>query len=152
VTSFLNSQEIRYISEQDIHFVVFGLVKATLDVDSKTEPLPDYRKEDKGNMAQFVEFIKNDAYYPTLIDKAAYLFTTINKRHLFSNGNKRLAFMVLLYFMDDLNGYEYVVPATGFKLKDVAFYIADKERNNNASFDKLKEYVADYIRENFVKK
>lgn len=148
MTNFLNSQEIKYISEKDVHFIVFGLIEATLDVDSSNEPLPDYRKEDKGNMAQFLDFMKMDEYYPTIFDKAAYLFTTIIKRHLFSNGNKRLAFMVLVYFMD-LNGYEYIVPSDGFKLKDVAYYIGDKIRNKDASFDDLKLYVSKYIDDNF---
>ncbi len=148
MTSFLNSQEIKYISEKDVHFIIFRLVEVTLDVDSDNEPLPDYRKEDKGNMTPFLDFIKNDEYYPTIFDKAAYLFTTIIERHLFSNGNKRLAFMVLAYFME-LNGYEYVVPSEGFKLKDIAYYVSDKTRNKSASFDELKQYVAVYITNNF---
>lgn len=151
MTSFLNSQEIKYISEKDVHFIVFGLVEVTLDVDSKNEPLPDYRKEDKGNMSQFLDSIQNDEYYPTIFDKAAYLFTTIIKGHLFSNGNKRLAFVVLIYFME-LNGYEYVAPNQGFKLKDVAYYIGDKIKNNNASFDELKQYASGYIADNFRSK
>lgn len=148
MTSFLNSQEIKYISEKDVHFIVFGLVEATLDVDSKNEPLPDYRKEDKGNMSQFLDAIQNDEYYLTIFDKAAYLFTAIIQGHLFSNGNKRLAFMVLVYFME-LNGYEYVAPYKGFKLKDVAYYIGDKVKNNDASFDELKQHVSSYIADNF---
>lgn len=37
--------------------------------------------------------------YPTLIDKAAMLYYTLNKNHPFENGNKRIATASLLVFL-----------------------------------------------------
>lgn len=42
--------------------------------------------------------------YPTLIDKAAILYYTLNKNHPFDNGNKRISAASLLVFLY-LNGY-----------------------------------------------
>ena len=37
--------------------------------------------------------------YPTLIDKAAILYYTLNKNHPFENGNKRISLCSLLVFL-----------------------------------------------------
>lgn len=37
--------------------------------------------------------------YPTLVDKAAVLYYSLNKNHPFRNGNKRIATMSLLVFL-----------------------------------------------------
>jgi death on curing protein len=41
----------------------------------------------------------NRELYPTLTDKAAILFYTLNKNHPFENGNKRISLCSLLVFL-----------------------------------------------------
>lgn len=48
-----------------------------------------------------LELIKNDNYYPSFVEKAAYLFCSISQKHAFDNGNKRLAATLLRYFLAD---------------------------------------------------
>ncbi len=67
---------------------------------SHIEEVPLYRQEpgyDKllGVLAQ----VQSDTYYPSVIEKAAYLLIGINKGHFFSNGNKRLAIVITTYFL-----------------------------------------------------
>jgi hypothetical protein len=43
--------------------------------------------------------VRSDTYYPTVLEKAVYLLVSINKGHFFSNGNKRLALVVMTLFL-----------------------------------------------------
>jgi death-on-curing family protein len=43
-------------------------------------------------------FYNRDAY-PALAEKAAIIFYTVNKRHIFPNGNKRMSTLCLLTFL-----------------------------------------------------
>ena len=121
-------------------------MKVSLNVDPINNPLPDYSREDDGSLSKCLELVKNDDYYPGFFDKAAYLFASIIENHFFSNGNKRLAWMVLIYFLK-INGWSYRRRSTQ-SLKDVAIYVADKEANQQASFDVLKNYVKSYLQQN----
>jgi death-on-curing family protein len=47
---------------------------------------------------------QNDEFYPTVFEKAAYLFCGLIEGHYFSNGNKRLALMSTVFFLG-LNNY-----------------------------------------------
>jgi len=143
-----NSPDIRYIRLVDVYLIVFNLVKTVLDIDPVDNPLPDYRHEDDGSLNKCLDLVKNDDYYPGFLDKAAYLFVAIIKNHFFSNGNKRLAYVVLVYFLN-INGWTYK-RQSDLALKDVAIYIADSERNQNASFEALKNYAGQYLANNIV--
>ncbi|MEK6882228.1 MAG: type II toxin-antitoxin system death-on-curing family toxin, partial [Nanoarchaeota archaeon] len=48
--------------------------------------------------------VQMDEFYKDLFDKAAYLLVQINKGHFFSNGNKRLALVMLMGFIN-INDY-----------------------------------------------
>ena len=52
-----------------------------------------------------VQQILDDNFYPTIFEKAAYLFCGLIEGHYFSNGNKRLALMSTVFFLG-LNGYD----------------------------------------------
>lgn len=136
--------EIRYIEIQDLYIIIFHTVRASFDVDPVYNPLPDYRREDDGSLSKCLELVRNDDYYPDFLSKAAYLFISINKNHFFSNGNKRLAYVVLWYFLH-INRLAYSSVAGGKSLKDLAFYVADRQRNKDASFDELKQYMEDQL-------
>src|SRR5688572_18346037 len=41
----------------------------------------------------------NKELYPTLVDKAAILYYSLNKNHAFRNGNKRISLCSLLVFL-----------------------------------------------------
>lgn len=44
-------------------------------------------------------------FYPTIWLKAAYIMQKITKKHIFTDGNKRTAFLTTLLFLKK-NGYE----------------------------------------------
>ena len=72
---------------------------------SRIEEVPQYHGEPGfEKFCGVLTQVQSDTYYPTLLDKAAYLLVNINKGHFFSNGNKRLALVVTTVFlvMNDL--------------------------------------------------
>lgn len=132
----MNSRILNYLDYDAFSRLLFGLVKEQLNNDS-SDPLPDYRKENSENLEKILGFVRSDLY-PTLVDKSAYLFVAVVKGHIYSNGNKRLGFVTLMYFLF-INGF-----ALDFKpgeAKELALYVADSFRNHQASFDELKQYV-----------
>lgn len=67
--------------------------------------------------------IQNDDYYPSLVDKLAYLVFSINKNHAFNDGNKRSSIALGAYFLE-LNGYDYAVTRFVREMENVAVYLA----------------------------
>lgn len=106
--------------------------------------MPNYRKEYRGSdgLRTILKFCRNDRYYPTLEAKAAYIFVGLIEGHHYSNGNKRLALVITLYFLI-LNNYE--LKANQKEIYDLALFIADQRKNKGASFDNLKTEVESYF-------
>lgn len=67
--------------------------------------------------------IKNDDYYPGIVDKLTHLVFAINKHHAFNDGNKRSSIALGAYFLE-LNGYDYAVNRFVLKMENVAVDVA----------------------------
>ena len=59
------------------------------------------KKDDsfKGSIGNIYQTYNGEDVYPTLEEKAANLLYFINKNHSFSDGNKRIAATIFLYFL-----------------------------------------------------
>ena len=57
----------------------------------------------KGSIGAIYQSFGGEDLYPTLGEKAANLLYFITKNHSFSDGNKRIAAAVFLYFLDKNN-------------------------------------------------
>jgi death-on-curing protein len=96
-----NNRPIRYLTRQDIADIHSDLSAQVLrDGD---EPLPVFRYGKQHEIDALIavprhRFYDRDAY-PTLADKAAIIFYTVNRRHIFPNGNKRMSTACLLTFL-----------------------------------------------------
>ena len=64
--------------------------------------------KDRGGISQVCDFVQNDLYYPTFIEKLSYVIFSISKNHFFNDGNKRTALMCGAYFLL-INGYEKTI-------------------------------------------
>lgn len=42
--------------------------------------------KDRGHLEAVLDFVQSDMYYPTIEEKAAYLFYALNKNHAFNDG------------------------------------------------------------------
>ena len=58
----------------------------------------------KNFLESALEHIKNDDYYPKFEDKLCHLFWSLDKNHIYQDGNKRMAITVSVMFLMK-NGY-----------------------------------------------
>ena len=80
--------------------------------------------------------------YPTLNDKAVLLFYLVIKNHPFENGNKRMAVMLMLYFLFK-NGRFTSIPPDG--LYELALIVANSKTSIEEYLPQLKRTLNDFI-------
>lgn len=86
-----------YFTEEDLR----GVFEIIGEHYAKREEVPNYWHEQDGinKLLGVFHGVQMDTFYPTLVDKATYLLTQINKGHFFSNGNKRLSLVIAIVFL-----------------------------------------------------
>ena len=136
------SPKIKYPTYTDCLRFLFGFLKQHYNFDP-IDKLPNYRKEDPHGLKKILKFCRNDNYYSSLSGKAAYIFVGLIEGHYYSNGNKRLALVITLYFLA-LNGYS-IKEQKPRELYNLALFVADKQKNNDMSFDALKKKAEQYF-------
>jgi death-on-curing protein len=82
--------------------------------------------------------------YPSLPEKAAILFYSITKRHLFLNGNKRMAVACLVFFIFE-NGYRLAVTADELTEKTLEVAMSDP-----LAFPSIKRSLTRWISQNLL--
>lgn len=113
---------------------------------TQNEPIPPFSLAKDGDLNALVSLPQQRFFgrqaYPTLEEKAAILFYTVNKRQIFLNGNKRMSTLSLLVFLG-INGKELTVPPDELTRK--ALWLA-----NSASIDfpQIKEELVGWIGRN----
>ena len=54
---------------------------------------------EEAGIEKLVDFIQNDLYYPTLVDKITYLVFALCSGHYFMDGNKRISIVAAAHFL-----------------------------------------------------
>lgn len=80
----------------------------------------------KGKLESVLVHIQNDLYYPTFEDKLVHLIYSINKLHVFLDGNKRSSLALGAYFLE-LNGYDYCVTEFTLKMENIVVWLAESK-------------------------
>ena len=110
------------------------------------EPIPPFLTASEGNLDALVKIPQSRYFgveqYPTLESKAAIIFYTLNKKHLFLNGNKRMSVACLSIFLI-LNNYQ--LTATDQEMTDKAIWLAMTSHDHD--FDEIKNNLVLWIRE-----
>lgn len=160
-----------------IHYPTIKICKKLLfpfirDRMAEREPVPQYEYESEGikKLESTLELMKRSNYSPALA-KAAYLFCSVIDGHHFSNGNKRLAVVLLTYFLL-INDFEIRVPIIGELQKEMhsvfphlvwehvdafsradeyffyhlALVIADRNQKGNLSFTQEQKFVRSLLK------
>ncbi len=81
--------------------------------------------KNKWQLQSVLDHIKNDDFYPTLVDKVVHLFFGINRFHCFNDGNKRTSIMVTYLFLKR-NGYN--IKDFVEKMEDIAVEVAASKK------------------------
>ena len=96
--------------------------------------------KNKGHIEATLEFVKNDLYYPTIEEKAAYLLYALNKNHAFNDGNKRASVALTAYFFE-INGLEFIVGRFMRDMENIAVDVADNIIGRELLFDIIKSFI-----------
>jgi death-on-curing family protein len=88
---------MQYLTIDQCRLLLFPYVRSRL---IEAEPAPNYDEEQSGlrRLDGIIHLMQRDEYEGVL-RKAAYLFCSVIDGHPFSNGNKRLAVTLLLFFL-----------------------------------------------------
>ncbi len=94
------NSKINYISAEE-YVAIYNTLRS--HGDKEGEPVPVLSRENYfqiDNLSIIPQQCSFDKeLYPTLAEKAAIIFFTINKRHIFGNGNKRMSAISLFVFL-----------------------------------------------------
>ncbi len=77
--------------------------------------------------------------YPTIYDKAAALVESLVKNHAFIDGNKRIGYVMLRFFLME-SGYDLSASQT-----DKYIFIREISKGN-LDFDSIKKWIVQYAR------
>lgn len=141
-----NSRPIRYLTKQDIS-AIHAKLAASVAFDGD-EPLPAFRYAKHDDIDALVAAVQQRFYdrdaYPSLEEKAAIIFYTVNRRHMFPNGNKRMSALCLLTFLL-IN--EAALDVRSEQLTEKALWLATVEA---LDFPAIKAELVSWIAEHLV--
>lgn len=79
--------------------------------------------KDEGGIRSILDFMQNDDYYPTFVDKLNYLVFRFCSGHFFHDGNKRIAITVGSLFLLK-NGYILLYRTFMAQLEAIIYHVA----------------------------
>ncbi|MBI5139598.1 type II toxin-antitoxin system death-on-curing family toxin [Candidatus Nomurabacteria bacterium] len=139
------SEQIRYLSEEDIASIYFVLFDRFKEIG---EPIPIFEQVNKKEITNLVVIPQTKHFgeeqYPTIESKAAILFYKINKGHIFPNGNKRISLACLFVFLE-INNKQLKITEDEATAK--AIEVANSDPRD---FDNVKEKLESWIRMNLI--
>lgn len=79
--------------------------------------------KDEGGIRKVLDFVQNDLYYPTFVEKLTYLVFGLCTGHYFEDSNKRVALTIGVWFLVH-NGYYW--PAYSFMqcMEAIIYHVA----------------------------
>ena len=90
------SEEVVYFDYKEVLIVYYKMIDAS---DGGFQGV-----RDEGGILATLDFVRNDAYYPSIADKLSYIVFSFCSGHFFNDGNKRIALTLGAYFLHK-NGY-----------------------------------------------
>lgn len=75
------------------------------------------------NIHTTLEFVQNDTYYPTFVDKLTYLVFSFCCNHCFTDGNKRIALTIGAAFLLH-NGYFLAAKTFMSQIESIVYHVA----------------------------
>ena len=138
--------EVNYLDKEDIE-LIHRIVSDQWKEDG--EPIPPFSTANDNNLDALIKLPRSDYFgeeqYPTLESKAAIIFYTLNKKHLFLNGNKRLSVACLIVFLF-INHKRLQTKENEMTVK--ALELAKTTHHHN--FEEIKTDLENWIRERLV--
>ena len=76
-----------------------------------------------GNIHAILEFVPNDDYYPSFVEKLTYLVFSFSDGHCFIDGNKRIALTIGAAFLLH-NGYYWAAKTFMAQIEPIVYHVA----------------------------
>ena len=108
-------EKINYISYDELLSVYYKMIEKS------GGGSPGILKE--GNIHATLEFIQNDEYYPSFVDKLTYLVFAFCDGHCFTDGNKRIALTAGADFLLK-NGYLWAAKTFMAQIVPIVYHVA----------------------------
>ena len=77
----------------------------------------------EGNIHAILEFVQNDDYYPSFVEKLTYLVYSFCDGHCFIDGNKRIALTIGAAFLLH-NGYYLAAKTFMAQIEPIVYHVA----------------------------
>lgn len=131
------------ITIDEAEYVAHSLVREMMDYG---EPMGDFETRYPNKLESCLEqpFATFDGkeFYPSMLDKTVALFYLVIKNHPFENGNKRMAVMLMLYFLFK-NGKFTTIHPDG--LYELALIVAKSNLPIEIHLPMIKDALSDFI-------
>lgn len=108
-------EKIKYIDYNELLSIYYKMI------DKSGGGSPGILKE--GNIQATLEFVQNDLYYPTFVEKLTYLVFSFCSGHCFTDGNKRIALTVGAVFLLN-NGYTIAAISFMKQIEAIVYHVA----------------------------
>lgn len=108
-------EKIRYIDYDELMSIYYKMI------DRSGGGSPGILKE--GNIQATLDFVQNDLYYPTFVEKLTYLVFSFCSGHCFTDGNKRIALTVGAAFLLH-NGYYWAAKTFMGQIEPIVYHVA----------------------------
>ena len=80
--------------------------------------------KDEPQLESSLQFIQDDGYYPTFLDKLTHLVHSVAMNHCFNDANKRSSIVLGAYFLE-INGRENLVPVFILEMENIVLWVAN---------------------------
>lgn len=132
-----------YLEPEEIKDLYNSLSEWGMTID---EPVPELVSSIIPHIKHVSEIPKTSIFgnemYKSVEEKAAILFYSINKKHIFHNGNKRMSIVCMIAF---LRKNQKEVKFTNDDLRDKAIWLAKSQVDD---FDMVKDDLKEWIKNN----
>lgn len=108
------------------YFDVYHAVQTHKWIIEKSGGLDGVYPDGEGRLESTLAHIQNDLYYPTFEEKLAHLVYSINKLHVFCDGNKRSSLVLGAYFLE-INGYDYCIRKFVLEMENIVVWLAESK-------------------------
>ena len=98
--------------------------------------------DNQQHLESLLLFVQDDVYYPSFIEKLAFLTYTIAKDHIFIDGNKRTAIAIGAYFMA-INDYDDLIPRYMTEMENYVVWAMENRINRDDLIEKIGFIILD---------
>ena len=93
-----------------------------------------------GLLDSALDYIQNDMYYPSFVEKLKHLIIAVNKFHPFNDGNKRSSLVLGAYFLE-LNGYDYCINKFIYEMEEIVVWLAEGKIDDTLLLDIVQSII-----------